>query len=258
MLSTAATQLPLPPWKTAARAPQSGRFLGIYAWFQSWCTSFDGPHGRVRPRRCTTHTVLRGYYRAWIGCIYQIRRACPGTLSTRYKDGGVEVLHNPRPVGPISRPALRGVPAACDQSDGSPRSPCDMFVVLHRVCTPARPHAAVRPIEGSAPGLKPGVNPQKSSTLGGARTVFQAGAAEVVLRPSITSPKRRPQPSLELVGRRVRPRGTPVRRAKSWEFVSETSRNEDALDWRTYAFLVEITTPCSRGMGLLVVYFLGP
>ena len=69
-----------------------------------------------------------------------------------------------------------------------------------------------------------------------------------MLRPSITSPKSRPQPSLELVGRRGRPRGTPVRRAKSWEFVSETSRNEDALDWRTYAFLVEITTPCSHGV----------
>ena len=50
-----------PAWKTAARAPQSGRFLGIYAWFQSWCTSFDGPHGRMRPRQCTTPTVLRAY-----------------------------------------------------------------------------------------------------------------------------------------------------------------------------------------------------
>ena len=33
--------------KRAARAPQSGRFLGIYAWFQSWCTSV---RGASRPR----------------------------------------------------------------------------------------------------------------------------------------------------------------------------------------------------------------
>ena len=31
--------------KSAARAPQSGRFLGIYAWFQSWCTSVRGNSG---------------------------------------------------------------------------------------------------------------------------------------------------------------------------------------------------------------------
>ena len=33
--------------KRAARAPQSGRFLGIYAWFQSWSTSVIGTS---RPR----------------------------------------------------------------------------------------------------------------------------------------------------------------------------------------------------------------
>ena len=32
-------------------------------------------------------------------------------------------------------------------------------------------------IEGSAPGLKPGVNPQKSSTLGGARSSFPGGGS---------------------------------------------------------------------------------
>ena len=33
--------------KRAVRAPQNGRFLGIYAWFQSWCTS---ERGTSRPR----------------------------------------------------------------------------------------------------------------------------------------------------------------------------------------------------------------
>ena len=36
-----------PAGKTTARAPQSGRFLGIYAWFQSRCTSV---RGTSRPR----------------------------------------------------------------------------------------------------------------------------------------------------------------------------------------------------------------
>ena len=33
-----------------------------------------------------------------------------------------------------ARPTLAGFPAACDQSDGSPRSPCNLRVALHRNC----------------------------------------------------------------------------------------------------------------------------
>jgi hypothetical protein len=33
-----------------------------------------------------------------------------------------------------TRPTLAGFPAACDQSDGSPRSPCNLHAALHRNC----------------------------------------------------------------------------------------------------------------------------
>ena len=71
------------------------------------------------------------------------------------------------------------------------------------------------PSDGGAPQLKPGVNPLKSSTLRGSAAQFSARAAELVLRPSITLPKRRPRPGLEPVDQRGRPRGTPARWAKS-------------------------------------------
>ena len=73
------------------------------------------------------------------------------------------------------------------------------------------------PSDGGAPQLKPGVNPLKSSTLRGSAAQFSARAAELVLRPSITLPKRRPRPGLEPVGQRDHHCGVPARRPKSQE-----------------------------------------
>ena len=95
VLSRFAAQLPLPPPGKLLRAPlKVDDFWGLRLVSVLMHLLQRDPTA-VRPHRCTTHTVLRGYYRVWIGCIYQIRRACPGTWSTRYQDGGVEVLHNP-------------------------------------------------------------------------------------------------------------------------------------------------------------------
>ena len=57
---------------------------------------------------------------------------------------------------------------------------------------------------------------------------------------------------------RVRAPRCPIQIFGELKFRSESSHEEDSLEWRTYAFLVEITATCSRGMGLLVVYVWRP
>ena len=65
--------------KSAARAPQNGRFLGTPG-FSRGAPPSEGPRGHVRPRRCTTPTVLRAYSHTRTRSTRQIRRACRGTL----------------------------------------------------------------------------------------------------------------------------------------------------------------------------------
>ena len=65
--------------KSAARAPQNGRFLGTPG-FSRGAPPSEGPRGHVRPRRCTTPTVLRAYSHTRTRSTRQIRRACQGTL----------------------------------------------------------------------------------------------------------------------------------------------------------------------------------
>ena len=64
--------------KSAARAPQNGRFLGTPG-FSRGAPPSEGPRGHVRPRRCTTPTVLRAYSHTRTRSTRQIRRACRGT-----------------------------------------------------------------------------------------------------------------------------------------------------------------------------------
>ena len=64
--------------KSAARAPQNGRFLRTPG-FSPGAPPREGFRGRVRPRQCTTPTVLRAYSHVQIRCTRQIRRACQGT-----------------------------------------------------------------------------------------------------------------------------------------------------------------------------------
>ena len=102
-------------------------FWGFTPGFSPDAPPSEGPQGRVQPHQSTTHTVLRGYYRAWIGCIYQIRRACPGTWSTRYQDGGVEVLHHPpRRIHNSYDPPCAGFrsPATNPTAPHAPRATC--------------------------------------------------------------------------------------------------------------------------------------
>ena len=65
--------------KSAARAPQNGRFLRTPG-FSPGAPPREGFRGRVRPRQCTTPTVLRVYSHVRIRCTHQIRRARRETL----------------------------------------------------------------------------------------------------------------------------------------------------------------------------------
>jgi len=80
MLSTAATQLPLPPPGKLLRAPlKVDDFWGFTPGFSRGAPPSEGPRGRVRPRQCTTPTVLRTYSHTQTRSTRQIRRACRGT-----------------------------------------------------------------------------------------------------------------------------------------------------------------------------------
>ena len=73
------------------------------------------------------------------------------------------------------------------------------------------------PSDGGALGLKPGVNPQKSSTLRGACGSFPGQPRGSVVAALDYNTKRRPRPGLEPVGQRDHPRGVPARKPKSQE-----------------------------------------
>lgn len=66
--------------KSAARALKMDDFWGFTPGFSPGAPPREGPRGLVRPRQCTTPTVLLTYSHTLTRSTRQIRRACQGTL----------------------------------------------------------------------------------------------------------------------------------------------------------------------------------